>query len=125
MAKLNIEDLQKIKERVKVTTAMREKVDKDVKVVVHMGTCGIASGARNVMAQLMKEVEDRNLDIEVGQSGCIGICDREPIVTVLRKNEPQVRYGRVTPEVMTKIVESHVIGGKVFDDNVLSDSAAK
>ncbi|HOO56095.1 MAG TPA: (2Fe-2S) ferredoxin domain-containing protein [bacterium] len=120
MGKLNIEDLQKIKDRVQVTGGMRSKEDKDIKVVVHMGTCGIASGARKVMSELLKIVEDKNLDIEIGQSGCIGICDREPIVSVIRKNEPQVRYGKVTPESIAEIVESHVIGGKVIDKYVLS-----
>jgi (2Fe-2S) ferredoxin len=86
-----------------------------------MGTCGIASGARNVMAALMKATEDKNLDIEIGQSGCIGICDREPIVTVIRKGEPQVRYGKVTPEIMNQIINSHVVGGTVLEKYMLAD----
>jgi NADP-reducing hydrogenase subunit HndB len=122
MGKLKIEDLQKIKDQVKVTTTMRATLDKDVKVIVHMGTCGIASGARAVVAALMKAVEEKNLDIEIGQSGCIGLCDREPIVTVIKKNEPQVRYGKVTAEIMEKIVESHVVGGKTLDEYMLSDA---
>lgn len=122
MGKLKLEDLKKIKEQVKVTTAMRNGVDKDVKVIVHMGTCGIASGARSVMSALMKAVEEKSLDIEIGQSGCIGICDREPIVTVIRKDEPQVRYGKVTAEIMDQIVESHVINGAVLDKYMLSDA---
>ncbi|MFA6449354.1 MAG: (2Fe-2S) ferredoxin domain-containing protein [bacterium] len=125
MAKLKIEDLQAIKDKVKVTTEMRANVDKDVKVIVHMGTCGIASGARAVVAALLKAVEDKNLDIEIGQSGCIGLCDREPIVTVIKKNEPQVRYGKVTAEIMDKIVETHVIGGVVLSEYALADAAGK
>jgi len=121
MAKLKIEDLQKIKEKVRVTTEMRAGGEKDVKVIVHMGTCGIASGARATMSALMKTVEEKNLDIEIGQSGCIGLCDREPIVTVIRKNEPQVRYGKVTPEAMVEIVESHVVGGAVAGKYILAD----
>jgi NADP-reducing hydrogenase subunit HndB len=122
MGKLKIEDLKKIKEQVKVTTAMRADIDKDVKVIVHMGTCGIASGARNTMAALMKAAEEKNLDIEIGQSGCIGICDREPIVTVIRKGEPQVRYGKVTAEIMNEIIDSHVVGGHVADKYMLADA---
>ena len=87
-----------------------------------MGTCGIASGARNAMAALMKAVEEKNLDIEIGQSGCIGICDREPIVTVIRKGEPQVRYGKVTAEIMEQIINSHVIGGAVVEKYMLADA---
>lgn len=121
MGKLKIEDLKKIKEKVQVTTAMRSDEEKDVKVIVHMGTCGIASGARAVMSTLMKIAEDKNLDIEIGQSGCIGLCDREPIVTVIRRNEPQVRYGKVTPETMAEIVDSHVLKGVSLDKYILTD----
>ncbi|MFH1538718.1 MAG: (2Fe-2S) ferredoxin domain-containing protein [bacterium] len=121
MGKLKIEDLKKIKEKVRVTTAMRSDEEKDVKVIVHMGTCGIASGARAVMSALMKIAEDRDLDIEIGQSGCIGLCDREPIVTVIRRNEPQVRYGKVTPEIMAEIVDSHVLKGVSLDKYILTD----
>ena len=122
MAKLRIEDLKKIKEKVKVTTAMRASEEKDIKVIVHMGTCGIASGARGVMSALMKAVEDRDLDIEIGQSGCIGLCDREPVVTVIRKDEPQVRYGKVTHEIIEEIVDSHIIKGIVLDKYILADA---
>ena len=122
MGKLKIEDLKKIKEQVKVTTAMRADIDKDVKVIVHMGTCGIASGARSAMTALMKAAEEKSLDIEIGQSGCIGICDREPIVTVIRKGEPQVRYGKVTAEIMREIVEAHVVGGAVLEKYMLADA---
>jgi len=122
MGKLNIADLKKIKDQVKVTTAMRADLDKDIKVIVHMGTCGIASGARSAMSALMKAVEEKNLDIEIGQSGCIGICDREPIVTVIRKGEPQVRYGKVTAEIMSEIVDSHVINGNVLEKYMLADA---
>jgi NADP-reducing hydrogenase subunit HndB len=125
MGKLNIEDLQKIKEKVRVTTAMRSDGEKAIKVIVHMGTCGIASGSRTVMSALMKAVEEKGLDIEVGQSGCIGLCDREPIVTVIRKDEPQVRYGKVTPEIMDQIVDSHVVDGIVLDKHVLADTVEK
>jgi NADP-reducing hydrogenase subunit HndB len=121
MGKLKLEDLKKIKDQVKVTTAMRSDGEKDVKVIVHMGTCGIASGARSTMSALMKAVEEKNLDIEIGQSGCIGICDREPIVTVIRKGEPQVRYGKVTAAIMEEIVDAHVVGGSVLDKYMLSD----
>ncbi|MEW6200550.1 MAG: (2Fe-2S) ferredoxin domain-containing protein, partial [bacterium] len=123
MGKLKIDDLQKIKERIRVITEMRSTEEKDVKVIVHMGTCGIASGARAVMSALIKAVEDKDLDIEIGQSGCIGLCDREPVVTVIRRGEPQVRYGKVTPESMDEIVNSHVISGVILNKCMLSDAA--
>ncbi len=125
MAKLSIEDLQKIKDKGKAAAGMRGSAHKDVRVVVHMGTCGIASGARGVMNALLKAVEDKNLDVEISQSGCIGICDREPIVSVIRKNEPMIRYGKVTPAAMEEIVESHLIGGAVAEKYLMIETSEK
>jgi len=82
MAKLTIDDLKKIKERVHAETALREG-ERRVKVTVHMGTCGIASGAREVMNALMHEIEEAGAtDVVVTTSGCMGLCSREPLVTV-------------------------------------------
>ncbi|MBW1682673.1 MAG: (2Fe-2S) ferredoxin domain-containing protein, partial [Deltaproteobacteria bacterium] len=81
MAKLTIEDLKKIKEKAKKSTALREG-EATVKITVHMGTCGIAAGAREVMDALMEEMaETERDDIQVVSSGCMGMCSSEPNVT--------------------------------------------
>ena len=120
MAKLKLEDLKKIKEQVQKETALREG-GATVKVTVHMGTCGIASGARQVMDALMDEVSqsDRH-DIAVTTSGCIGLCSQEPIVTVELMDQEPIRYVFVDPNKMRQIFKRHILDGEIQDDFVLA-----
>ncbi|TFG37271.1 MAG: (2Fe-2S) ferredoxin domain-containing protein, partial [Syntrophobacterales bacterium] len=92
MAKLKIEDLKKIKDRVQAENALREG-DRRVKITVHMGTCGIAAGAREVMNTLMSEIEEAGVsDVIVTTSGCMGLCSREPEITVEILGEDPIIY---------------------------------
>src|SRR5208282_875126 len=92
MPRLTIEDLQKIKEKHKADFTLREGGYR-AKVTVHMGTCGIAAGARNVMTSLMDEMTKANVtDVIVTTSGCAGLCAREPLATVVIINQPPVKY---------------------------------
>ncbi len=122
MARMTVASLDKHRQDMKAKYPTSLQPSQRTRIIVGMGTCGIASGARNTMAALMKTAGEKNLDIEIGQSGCIGICDREPIVTVIRKGEPQVRYGKVTAEIMNEIIRSHVIGGRVVEKYMLADA---
>ncbi len=98
MAKLKIEDLKKIKERVHAETALREGFNR-VKVTVHMGTCGIASGAKQVMDELLREIEEAgSTDVMVTTSGCMGLCSREPLVTVEILGQEPIKYEYVDTE---------------------------
>lgn len=120
MTKLTIQDLAKIRERTKAMTNLREGAGR-ARVTVHMGTCGIAAGARAAMDELLAEVERRGLqDILVTTSGCAGLCNREPMVTVEILGQPPVKYVSVTPAVMRAIIADHVIGGAVVADHVLA-----
>ncbi|MEW6262807.1 MAG: (2Fe-2S) ferredoxin domain-containing protein [Thermodesulfobacteriota bacterium] len=120
MAKLKLDDLKKIKDRVQRETSLREG-GATVKVTVHMGTCGIASGARQVMEALMDEVTiaDRR-DVAVTTSGCIGLCSEEPLVTVEMMEQPPIRYHFVDPNKMRQIFRRHVLGGEIQTDFVLA-----
>jgi len=120
MPKLKLEDLKKIKDQVHKDNALREG-GATVKVTVHMGTCGIASGARQVMEALMDEVSqtDRQ-DIVVTTSGCIGLCSEEPIVTVETLGEEPIRYHFVDPNKMRQIFRRHVLEGEVQDEFVMA-----
>ena len=111
---------KKIKEQVQKETALREG-GATVKVTVHMGTCGIASGARQVMDALMDEVSqsDRH-DIAVTTSGCIGLCSQEPIVTVELMDQEPIRYVFVDPNKMRQIFKRHILDGEIQDDFVLA-----
>jgi NADP-reducing hydrogenase subunit HndB len=89
-------------------------------VIVGMGTCGIAAGARDTMKAILNKIETDNLDdIAVTQTGCIGLCEREPIVQVVIGEEPRVTYGKVSPLVAERILKEHVLGGKVVKDYVI------
>jgi len=123
MAKLTIADLKKIKERVHAETALREG-DRRVRVTVHMGTCGIASGAREVMNALMREIEEAGVsDVVVTTSGCMGLCSREPLVTVEIIGQEPIKYEYVNPNKMRQIFKRHVLEGEVQTPFVLARGA--
>ena len=120
MPKLKIEDLAKIKQRTRKMTNLREGAGR-VKVTVHMGTCGIASGAREIVSTLLAEIQNNDIkDVLVTTSGCAGFCSREPMATVETKDEAPVIYADLTAEKMTTIFSSHILGGKVQADYVLA-----
>jgi NADP-reducing hydrogenase subunit HndB len=111
MPRLKIEDLQKIKEQHKADFTLREGGYR-AKVTVHMGTCGIAAGARAVMTALMEEVSKANVtDVIVTTSGCAGLCAKEPLATVELMNQPPVRYCDLNDEKMREIFREHIMGG--------------
>lgn len=120
MPKIRPEDLDKISEEIKKTTLLREGAGR-AKVTVHMGTCGIAAGARAIMKALMDEIETKQIkDILLTTSSCAGLCSREPMVTVELKNEPPVKYVDLTPEKIKRVFEEHVLGGKIVTEYALA-----
>ena len=120
MAKLTIQDLKKIKENAKKATALREGGE-TVKITVHMGTCGIAAGAREVMDALLEELaaSDRQ-DIRVVTSGCMGMCSSEPNVTVEIQNQEPVIYALMDRNKMRQVFKRHVLLGEVQSDFALA-----
>jgi len=119
MARLTIEDLKKIKEKQHATFTLREGGYR-AKVTVHMGTCGIAAGAREIMTTLMDEIaQSRVEDVITTTSGCAGFCAREPMVTVEILNKPPVKYGDLTPEKMKEIFKEHIVGGNAVEKYAL------
>src|SRR5664280_2664409 len=115
----SLEDLKRLREdaleKRKAKTASGQ-----AQVIVGMGTCGIAAGARETMKAIMDEIEKDNLSgIIVTQTGCIGMCEREPIVQVVVGEQPKVTYGKVTPEVARMIMKDHVVGGNIVQDHVI------
>ena len=113
MAKLTIADLKKIKEKVHAEMALREG-DRRVKITVHMGTCGIASGAREVLDTLLAEIEAANVtDIFVTTSGCMGLCSREPLVTVEIVNQDPIKYEYMNPNKMRQVFKRHILDGEI------------
>ncbi|HRY38312.1 MAG TPA: (2Fe-2S) ferredoxin domain-containing protein [Smithellaceae bacterium] len=120
MAKLTIDDLKKIKEKVHKEMSLRDG-DRRVKVTVHMGTCGIASGAKEVMDTLLGEIDEAGVhDVIATTSGCMGLCSREPLVTVEVLNQEPIKYEYVNPNKMRQIFKKHVLAGEIQTPFVLA-----
>jgi len=117
MAKIkSLDELMKIKEKAVKDIQMRD-TEKKGKIVVAMGTCGIAAGAKETLQAVVNELEKNSIDdVSVVQSGCMGLCDVEPTVEVMMEGSDPIIYGHVSPEQVTRIVEQHVKNGKVVSD---------
>ncbi|KUK14142.1 MAG: NADP-reducing hydrogenase subunit HndB [bacterium] len=116
---MKIEELRKLREKVREELKLREGVEPRVKIIVSMGTSGIAAGAREVLKALLDEVSKRGLkDVVVLQTGEKGLASAEPLVEVVTP-EASVTYGRVTPDVARRIVVEHVINGRILSEYVV------
>ena len=118
--KLRIQDLARIRDKARGLTTIRDSAGR-AKVTVHMGTCGIAAGARAIMDALLDELaKNRVTDVLVSTSGCAGLCNREPMATVEVKGQPPVKYVDLTPERMRVIFDQHVLGGRIVAEYALA-----
>jgi NADP-reducing hydrogenase subunit HndB len=126
MGKISIDDLAKIREKTRYQTTLRQGAAR-VKINVHMGTCGIAAGAREILTSVMKEIEARGLhDVIVTNSGCAGLCSQEPMMTVEVANEPApVKYVLMTPEKIKKIIDAHLLNGQIVKEFALAVGSEK
>ncbi len=119
MAKLKPDDLKKISEKMRRARLLREGAAR-ARVIVHMGTCGIAAGARNVINTLLAELEAKDIkDVIVTTSGCAGLCSREPMATVELAESPPVKYVDLNEEKIKSILSEHVLGGKIVIEYAL------
>ena len=119
MAIKSLEDLRKIKAESQKNTEARK--NNDTQIIIGMGTCGIAAGAREVMAAVLEELAKRNLhDVAVLQTGCIGMCQKEPLLDIVRPGEDRVTYGPVKPEDVPRIIADHLVNGIVVEDLVVA-----
>ena len=115
----SVDDLKKIKEQATQKRDIKTAAGQ-AQVTVAMGTCGIAAGARETMKAVLDTIETDNLQgIIVTQTGCIGLCEWEPIVQVTIGDQPKVTYGKVTPERAKEILKEHVVGGQVIKSLVV------
>ena len=120
MSKIKPEDLEKIRERMARTMSLRDG-DARVKITIHMGTCGIAAGARKIMSTLLALVEEKDSkDIILTTSGCAGLCSREPMMTVALKGQTPVKYVDLDEEKTKKIFSEHVLSGAVVEEYALA-----
>ena len=120
MAKLRVEDLKKIKESMAGTVNIRAGAHR-VKITVHMGTCGIAAGARKIMNTFLQKLEQSGAtDVILTSSGCAGLCNHEPMITVEMKEAAPVKYVNLDTEKAERIFDEHVMKGNPVPDYALS-----
>ncbi len=116
----SIEELEKIREQAKDLINLRKDNETKTRVVVGMGTCGIAAGARQTMLAILDELKKRNIDnVIVTETGCIGLCKYEPLVDIIKPNQPKVTYVNIDAEKARQIVVKHIINNQIIDDWVI------
>ncbi len=114
----SLADLHALRDKLKADIKLRK--DEGTVIIVGMGTCGIAAGAREVMSAILDELAARKLnDVQVRQTGCIGMCEKEVLVDVIRPGEPRITYGKVKPDDVKKIIADHVVNGRIVEDLVV------
>jgi len=119
MAKLTLDDLRKMREEKQKAMEMREGANKDVQVIVGMGTCGIAAGAKDTFSALIETLTEKGLtNVLVRQTGCMGLCHSEPTVEVIAPDMPAIIYGNVDAATAKEIVEKHIVARELVDSKI-------
>ncbi|MBR2951390.1 MAG: (2Fe-2S) ferredoxin domain-containing protein [Clostridia bacterium] len=119
----SLAELSAIREKMKGKIALREG-SSDTRIVVGMATCGIAAGARPVLNAFVEEINNAGLvgDVTVTQTGCIGICQYEPVVEIYAPGKEKVTYVKMTPEKAREVVEKHIKNGVVISEYTIGNS---
>ena len=113
----SLAELQAIRDRARASVNIRENSEAKTRVLVDMATCGIAAGARPVLTAIVDEVAKRELgDIMVTQTGCIGICQYEPVVEVIDADGTKTTYVKMTAEKALRVVNDHLVNGNVVTE---------
>ena len=119
MAKLTLDDLRRMREEKQKAMDMRDSSNKDVQVIVGMGTCGIAAGAKDTFTALIDALNEKGLtNVLIRQTGCMGLCHSEPTVEVVAPGMPAVIYGKVDAATAKEIVEKHIVGKALIDSKI-------
>ncbi len=116
-------ELDAIREKMQSKVCIR-KGEGAVKIVVGMATCGIAAGARDVLHAFVEDISEKGLTerVTVTQMGCIGMCEKEPVVEVYESGKEKVTYVEMTAEKAKRVVEEHIMGGKVVDEYTIDNA---
>jgi NADP-reducing hydrogenase subunit HndB len=126
MAKMTLEELRNLRDSKKNDLRKRDAEGKEIQVIVGMGTCGIAAGAKVTLDAFIKALDENKLvdSVLVRQTGCMGLCHSEPTVEVIVPGMPAVIYGRVDAETAQEIVKKHILGKSLLDNHILDRPAA-
>ena len=119
MAKLTLDDLRKMREEKQKAIDMRDSSNKNIQVIVGMGTCGIAAGAKDTFTALIDSISEKGLtNVLIRQTGCMGLCHSEPTVEVVMPEMPAIIYGKVDAATAKEIVEKHIVGHQLIDNKI-------
>ncbi|MDR2740607.1 MAG: (2Fe-2S) ferredoxin domain-containing protein [Treponema sp.] len=126
MAKMSLEDLRKLRDSKKNDLRKRDAEGKEIQVVVGMGTCGIAAGAKATLDAFINALDSEKLvdSVMVRQTGCMGLCHSEPTVEVIVPGMPRVIYGKVDAACAREIITRHIKGRELLDNHILDRPAA-
>jgi NADP-reducing hydrogenase subunit HndB len=126
MAKMSLEELRQLRDSKKTDLRKRDAEGKEIQVIVGMGTCGIAAGAKVTLDAFINTLDSEKLvdQVLVRQTGCMGLCHSEPTVEVIVPGMPRVIYGRVDAATAVAIVKKHIIGKELLDNHILDRPAA-
>ena len=120
----SLAELQAIRDKARASVNLRENAEAETRVLVGMATCGIAAGARPVLNAFVEEVAKRGLrDIMVTQTGCIGICQYEPVVEIVTPGQEKVTYVKMTAEKAVRVVNDHLVNGNVVTEYTIGANA--
>ena len=125
MAKMSLDDLRKLRDDKKNDLRKRDADGKEIQVIVGMGTCGIAAGAKETLDTFISSLDENKLvdSCLVRQTGCMGLCHSEPTVEVVVPGMPPVIYGRVNSDVAKQIIQKHIIGRELIGEFILDRPA--
>jgi NADP-reducing hydrogenase subunit HndB len=125
MAKLTLADLKKLRDDKKREVEKRDVEGKTTRIIIGMGTCGIAAGAKEAFDAFLDEIDALKLsDVAVTQTGCMGLCHVEPTAEVIVPGMPEIIYGHVKADIAKRIVNEHIVGRKLVDGYVFDKPAA-
>ena len=124
MAKMTLDDLKKRREENKVAMDMRETSNKEIQIIVGMGTSGIAAGAKEVLNTFVTTLTEKKLsNVKIRQTGSIGLDHAEPVVEVRMPGMPDIIYGKVNADIAKKIVTEHIVNKRLLDEHVFDRPA--
>ncbi|NLS78674.1 MAG: (2Fe-2S) ferredoxin domain-containing protein [Chloroflexi bacterium] len=117
----SLEDLNKLRQQAQQDLKVREKAG--TQIIIGMGTCGIAAGARETLHAILDELARRELAANVTTVGCIGMCTEEPLVDIVQPGQDRITYGHLTADRVARLVEEHLVNGRVVREWVVGQIA--
>ena len=122
----SLAELQALRDQMKDQMGIRHDAKDNIRVVVGMATCGIAAGARPVLQRLTEEVAKRGLkNVTVAQTGCIGICQYEPVVEIMEPGKDKITYVKMNPDKALEVIERHLVGGHPVEKYTMGAAGLK